>query len=67
MRSRPAHGIAMTFILRLSLDESGRVCGLVERVRTGAKERFYGLEDFSAVIARMVANEEGHHITGGNP
>jgi hypothetical protein len=55
----------MTFILRLSLDETGRVCGLVERVRNGEKERFYGVEELSAVIERMVGSDTRHDITGG--
>ena len=57
----------MTFILRLSLDETDRVCGVVERVRTGEKERFYGVEEISAVIARMVGRATRHEVQGGNP
>lgn len=55
----------MTFILRLSLDETGRVYGVVERVRNGEKERFYGVEEISAVIARMVGTEARQEATGG--
>ena len=31
---------AMTFIVRLSKDDRGRITGIVERVATGEKERF---------------------------
>jgi hypothetical protein len=33
---------SMTFIVRVSRDEAGRLAGVVERVRTGQKERFQG-------------------------
>jgi len=44
----------MTFIVRVSRNESGRIAGVVERVRTGAKERVDGLGAISAAIARML-------------
>ncbi|MGH7266945.1 MAG: hypothetical protein ACREMB_19155 [Candidatus Rokuibacteriota bacterium] len=44
----------MTFIVRLSRDEAGRVAGIVERVRTGEKERFEGVAAIATSIARMV-------------
>jgi hypothetical protein len=44
----------MTFIVRLSQNESGRIAGVVERVRTGEKERVDGLEAISTAIARML-------------
>jgi hypothetical protein len=44
-----------SFIVRLSVrDGAGRLSGIVERVRTGEKERFEGVEDIGRVIARMV-------------
>lgn len=54
----------MTFILRLSVDEAGRVCGVVERVRNGEKGRFYGIEELSPLIANMVETETRHQPTG---
>lgn len=48
----------MTFVIRLSVDETGRVTSVVERVRTGEKERVYGFEAISSVIARMVGDSE---------
>lgn len=56
----------MTFILRLSRDETGRVCGVVERVRNGEKERFYGVEEISALIARMVGTETRQEPMAGH-
>jgi hypothetical protein len=44
----------MTFIVRLARDEAGRVAGIVERVRTGEKERFEGIAAIATLIARMV-------------
>ncbi len=49
----------MTFVVRLSLDEAGRVTGIVERVRIGEKERFEGVAAIATLIARMV---EADHI-----
>jgi hypothetical protein len=43
----------VTFIVRLSI-EAGRVAGIVERVRTGEKERFRGADDIGRVITRMI-------------
>ena len=48
----------MTFIVRLSIDDTGRVTGIVERVRTGQKERVQGVEAIGEVIARMAAGTE---------
>lgn len=48
----------MTFVVRLSIDEAGRVGGIVERVRTGEKERFHGIDGLGPVIARMAAQEK---------
>lgn len=44
----------MTLILRLSVAGAGRISGTVERVRTGERERFEGLERLSPIVARMV-------------
>lgn len=43
----------MTFIIRVSV-EAGRVTGIVERVRTGEKERFGGVDDLGRIITRMI-------------
>ena len=57
----------MTFIVRVSWNESGRIAGAVERVRTGEKERVDGLEAISAAIARMLgANPQGGERRDGD-
>jgi hypothetical protein len=43
----------MTFIVRLTVAEDGTVNGVVERPRTGEKERFEGTEALGGVIAVM--------------
>jgi hypothetical protein len=45
----------MTFIVRLSLDDTGRVTGIVERVSTGEKERFQSVEALSPLVEQMAA------------
>ena len=46
-----------TFIVRLEEDVTGDVTGVVERVRTGEKERFRGYGALADVIKRMAAVE----------
>ena len=45
----------MTFIVRVSVDGAGGVSGIVERVQTGQKKRFEGIEAIGPLIARMLA------------
>jgi hypothetical protein len=47
----------MTFVLRLVRDEAGRLTGILERVRTGEKQRFEGLAAIAPLIARMLTGE----------
>jgi hypothetical protein len=49
-----------TLVIRVSRDESGRVSGVVERVKTKEKVPFHGLEEISQIIARLIAMEEDH-------
>jgi hypothetical protein len=51
-------GTAVTFIVRASRDRSGRLRGVVERVRTGAKERFTGADGVGVLIERMLEAED---------
>jgi hypothetical protein len=53
-RSRPV----ITFIVRTSRDARGRLLGIVERVKTGEKERFTGADALGRLIERMVATTE---------
>jgi hypothetical protein len=48
---------AMTLIVRLERDRAGAIRGVIERVRTGRKERFNGMEGLVALVARFVAQE----------
>jgi len=48
----------LSFIVRLSVESSGEVTGVVERVATGEKVRFVGYEGVSPVIAKLVAGEK---------
>jgi hypothetical protein len=43
-------GQRQTLIVRLTLDDGGGVSGVVERVRTGEKERF----DSAAALAELI-------------
>ena len=43
-----------SFVVRLVRDSRGQVSGVIERVATGAKEAFQGVEAIGPVIARMV-------------
>jgi len=57
----------VTFIVRISV-EAGRVTGIVERVRTGEKERVRGLEDIGRIITRMLTGSaEGSQETRTGP
>jgi hypothetical protein len=57
----------MTFVVRLSRDEAGRVTGIVERVRTGEKERFEGLAAIATSIARMVEADHSQREAEDTP
>lgn len=47
-----------SFIVRVSIDPAGRLAGAVERVRTGEKRGFDGIDTIAAVIARMMTPGE---------
>jgi len=55
--SRTEPATPMTFIVRALLDDAGQLSGVVERARTGEKQRFYGVTAISPLIAQMVASE----------
>jgi len=54
-----SQGRRASFVVRVAEDERGRVSGVVERVATGAKEAFTGMETIGQVIARMLQRERG--------
>jgi hypothetical protein len=53
-----ATALTASFIVRVSIDPAGRLAGTVERVRTGEKRRFDGIDTVAAVIARMMSAGE---------
>jgi hypothetical protein len=44
----------MTFVVRLTRDEAGRLTAVVERVKTGQKIRVDGLEAVGRAIGEML-------------
>jgi hypothetical protein len=43
-----------SFVIRVAQDRRGQVSGVIERVATGAKEAFTGMEAIGQVISRML-------------
>jgi hypothetical protein len=54
--------ISATFVVRVTR-RPDRATGVVERVRTGERERFEGLDQIGSLIARML---EGGLPSGGD-
>lgn len=48
---------SVTLIVRLSVDAAGRLTGVVERVRTGEKQRFHGVEALGPLVERMAKGD----------
>jgi hypothetical protein len=44
-----------TLIVRIRQDDAGRLSGVVERVRTGEKVRFHGLETLRRAVTSLLA------------
>ena len=57
---------SITFIVRVSMDEAGRLAGIVEHVRTGRKERFDRLEAIGGVIASLLPTAECRNRISGD-
>jgi hypothetical protein len=49
-------GWTMTFVIRLTSDDLGRVTGVVERVKTGLKTRVEGLDAVGRAIGEMIVS-----------
>jgi hypothetical protein len=47
----------VTFIVRVTVPDAGRLAGTVERVRTGEHHRFQGVEELGAIITRIATGE----------
>lgn len=45
----------MTFVVRLTRDEVGRLSGVIEQVKTGRKVRVDGVEAMGRAIEEMIA------------
>jgi hypothetical protein len=59
-RAGKADGAAteyVSFVVRLTRNDAGEVSGVVERVKTGEKVRFDGVDGVCRVIARMIGEE----------
>jgi hypothetical protein len=54
----------MSFILRLSVDNLGRVTGIVERAKTGEKQQVHGIQAIGPVIERMLKADENKVARG---
>jgi hypothetical protein len=52
--SQTTASVSVTFIVRASRDPRGRLHGIVERVKTGEKERFTGADGLGGVIEKML-------------
>ncbi len=50
-------GKRASFVVRAIQDRRGRVSGVIERVATGAKEAFTGMEAIGRVITEMLERE----------
>jgi hypothetical protein len=55
MRRGAIEGSMMTFVVRLTRDNAGRVTGVVEQVKTELKARVDGLEAVGRAIGEMIA------------
>jgi hypothetical protein len=51
--------LTSTFVIRLTHDPADGVTGVVERVRTGAKQRFVGKEALLRLIEDMLVQPRG--------
>jgi len=47
----------LTFVVRLTMEDGGVLSGVVERVRSGEKQRFQSLAALAGVIAEMAERE----------
>jgi hypothetical protein len=56
--SGEASAPVVTFIVRAMRDRHGRLRGIVERVKTGAKEPFTGADDLGGLIEKMLRVEK---------
>jgi len=48
----------LTFIVRVSPADTGRLTGIVERVRTGERQRFRGPANLGQIVQRLAQGEQ---------
>lgn len=59
---------AMTFVVRAVIGDAGSISGVIERVQSGEKLRFYAVEEIATHIARMVhAEQDSIHVKEPRP
>jgi hypothetical protein len=51
-----------SFVVRVVQDRRGEISGVIERVATGAKEPFSGVEAIGQVMVRMLPGERGGRV-----
>ena len=54
----------VSFVVRVVEDAGGQVTGVIERVATGAKETFSGMEAIGRVIAQMLRRADSPPAPG---
>lgn len=68
MHEQPAGASPVAFVVRVVTDQAGGLAGIVERVRTGEKERFHDAAAIGPLIARMLEARRGRaERTDSNP
>ncbi|HEV8641612.1 MAG TPA: hypothetical protein VGV13_10995 [Methylomirabilota bacterium] len=59
-------GQQAVFIVRLTRHPAGQVTGVVERVRTGEKERFAAVEEIGPIFAKMLIRDQPGESPAGS-
>lgn len=62
-----SEGKRASFVIRVVQDRRGQISGVIERVATGAKEAFTGMEVIGAVIERMMQRAKAVPRTSPGP
>jgi hypothetical protein len=64
-----SQGSRTSFVVRVTQDGGGLLSGVIERVATGAKETFTGMEAIGSVIVQMLRRDgiPGDADTGTSP
>ena len=57
-------GEQAVFIVRLTRHAAGEITGVVERVRTGEKERFAAVDEIGPILAEMLVRDQPGEAPG---